>query len=196
MNEIKDYIRSLAGQQEAVAVLAKVVSLNEDENTCEVEPLNEEANILDVRLSPVLDSEEGLIIYPKVNSIVVVVLLDKATAYVGLVSEILKVKIKMGATNLALEEGKLRVNIDVEEGIVFNGGGLGGMVVVGNLVQAFNGLVSVVNQLIAKFNAHTHIVTVSPPPALTGTSQVTLAQQTNLAQTTSTNSLENTKIKQ
>ncbi len=195
MSEIANYLRSLVGKQNALAVLAKVVSLDEQNNTCEVEPLNEDANLVDVRLSPVLDIEEGLVVYPKIDSVVVVVLLDEATAYVGLVSEILKVKLKIGDTKLELKEGKLQVDINAEDGIVFNGGGLGGMVIVGNLVQAFNGLANVVNQLINNFNTHTHIVTVSPPPALTGTSQITLKQQLETAQITNVNTFQNNKIK-
>jgi hypothetical protein len=197
MSGIAHNIREIAGNQKPIAILGKVIKLNEDEKTCDVEPLNEDAILYDVRLSSVLDSEQGLCVFPKLDSIVIVVLLDEASAYIGLVNEVKKIELKIGNTYISVIEDKILINCNVNEGIVFNGGNLGGMVVVGNLVNAYNDLVSIVNQLITKFNTHTHpVATTGTAAAQTGTAAVTTVTQTITANATSSSALENSKIKQ
>lgn len=190
-------IRQIVGTQQPVAVLGKVIKLNEEEKTCDVEPLNEDAILYDVRLSSVLDSPQGLCVFPKLNSIVIVILLDDSSAYIGLVNEVAKVELKINDTYFSIVEGAIKIDCNVDNGIVFNGGSQGGMVVVGNLVNAYNNLVNVVNQLISKFNTHTHpVATTGTATAQTGTAAVTTAQQTSTANITSNGDLENRKIRQ
>jgi hypothetical protein len=197
MSELAHHIREIAGNQQPIAILGKVIKLNEDEKTCDVEPLNEDAILYDVRLSSVLDSEQGLCVFPKLHSIVIVVLLDEASAYVSLVNEVKKIELKIGDTYISVIEGKILINCNVNEGIVFNGGNLGGMVVVGNLVTAYNDLVTIVNQLISKFNTHTHqVATTGTATQQTGLAAVTTGIQTTTASTTNSSALANSKITQ
>ncbi len=196
MSGIANHIREIAGIQQPIAILGKVIKLNEDEKTCNVEPLNEDAILYDVRLSSVLDSPQGLCVFPKLDSIVIVVLLDEASAYIGLVNEVKKIELKIDNTYISVIKDKILIDCNVDNGIVFNGGGLGGMVVVGNLVTAYNDLVGVVNQLITKFNTHTHpVATTGTAAAQTGLASVTTGIQTTTANTTSSSALENRKIK-
>jgi hypothetical protein len=197
MSGIAHNIREIAGNQQPIAILGKVIKLNEAEKTCDVEPLNEDAILYDVRLSSVLDNPQGLCVFPKLDSIVIVVLLDEASAYIGLVNEVKKIELKIDNTYISVIKDKILIDCNVDNGIVFNGGGLGGMVVVGNLVNAYNDLVTIVNQLIAKFNTHTHqVATTGTAAAQTGLAAVTTGIQTTTASTTNSSALENRKIKQ
>ncbi len=197
MSEIANHIREIAGKQQAITILGKVIKLNEGEKTCDVEPLNEDAILYDVRLSSVLDSPQGLCVFPKLDSIVIVVLLDEASAYIGLVNEVNKIELKIDNTYISVIKDKILIDCNVDGGVVFNGGNLGGMVVVGNLVTAYNDLVTIVNQLISKFNAHTHpVTTTGTAAAQTGLAAVTTGTQTTTASTTNSSALENRKLKQ
>lgn len=78
--------------EELYAKVCKVVKV--DGLNCEVEPVDGDANILDVRL--VADeSAKHLVIVPKVGSLVVIQFLNNAAAYVAMVSEIDEVLYKI-----------------------------------------------------------------------------------------------------
>lgn len=66
-SEIREKLRQWANEGgPAPTMLAKVVSVNETNNTC---VLDEDGMLVqDVRLSPIIDTGEGLTIYPKVNT--------------------------------------------------------------------------------------------------------------------------------
>lgn len=66
--------------------LAKIISVDETEKTCVVEIIDG-AELEDVRLEQV-SSEEGFLIIPSVDSIVIISWTDKTSAYVSMYSQI------------------------------------------------------------------------------------------------------------
>lgn len=106
---IKELIQELAGDPaaELYAKPCKVISVDEDARTCEVEPFDGSAVIYDVRLQAVEGSDKGVVIVPTVGSGVLVVFISKSRAFV------------------ALGEQLDRILVDCDE-VTFNGGEFGG----------------------------------------------------------------------
>lgn len=72
MYNIRDQIQKLAKQDVFESILGKVISIDTDKNTCTVQPLADQPEILDVRLSAIEASTKGQIIIPVLNSFVIV----------------------------------------------------------------------------------------------------------------------------
>lgn len=75
---MKDLIEKIAkGVQKMTLLRCKVDAVNEADQTCDVTPINGDAQLLDVKLKALLDGlENGMVIFPKVGSQVVVGLAD------------------------------------------------------------------------------------------------------------------------
>jgi len=93
---IKELIQQLADTGEEM--YSKVCTVKSvDGLTCVCEPIDGDAEILDVRL--VADEDEQLfVLVPKVDSVVVVSFLTKEAGFVSMVSKIDEVKFKIGQT--------------------------------------------------------------------------------------------------
>ena len=85
--------------QESIAALSKaqkstdnvfygtVKAVDKPALTCEVEPINGDAWVLDARLSADT-AKQGFIVYPKVGSVVAVVMESEVAGFVAMVSEV------------------------------------------------------------------------------------------------------------
>lgn len=76
---------------EVYSIVCKVLSVNISEKTCDCEPIDGKADLLDVRL--MAQSQTGFFITPKVNSIVVVTMINGFTGYVAMFSEISEIQL-------------------------------------------------------------------------------------------------------
>lgn len=163
-NSIKQAIRELTKTDDVLySVLCKVKSVDTTNNTCDCEPINGDADLLEVRL--MAQNTNGFLIIPTVNSTVVVTMINKYTGYVAMFSDI--------------------------EKIYLNGDNYDGLVKVGDLVEKLNNLEDLVNDLVTKYNTHTHpYVNVSTPAV---TSPTTSLETTVLVPTQQTE-LENTTV--
>jgi hypothetical protein len=102
---IQEAVKQLAGTSFIPTVLGKVDSVNEEEYTCSVQPVDESlAELLDIKLQPVLKPAKGIRIIPVVGSFVYVTLDSETTGYVSLYSEIQKIQID--GTSIIVNEGK------------------------------------------------------------------------------------------
>lgn len=122
MSEIKDLLKQLAEGSTATVVSAKVLTVDMDACTCDVEPLNGEADLLDVRLRAVKDgNKKGHVLFPVIGSIVLVAKKERGNtdAYVAMLSEVDVIQ------------------IDANQ-IVFNGGENGGLINIEALVSKIN----------------------------------------------------------
>jgi hypothetical protein len=108
-------------------VLAKVLSVDSAQFTIDVEPLNGDADIFDVRLNAVPGSEEGFIMLPSVGSIVGIIMVNESTGFVGLYSQI--------------------------DSVQFNGGVYGGLIKIEELVSKLNAIESDINSLKQAFSS-------------------------------------------
>jgi len=141
--------RELA-RTEIYSVLCRVISVDNTERTCEVEPLNGNSELFGVRFQANIELTEGIYIEPKVNSHVIVGFLNPVQALVLQYSEV------------------ENVYIDTQGDTIFNGGTNKGMVKVVELVQKLNDLETKVNDLVLWTATHTH-TGVTPGPGSTGT---------------------------
>lgn len=86
---IAEMIKKLADNGEEIySKVCKVISVDLQERTCEVEPLSGGANIPGCRLQAAMDQATGMLLVPAVDSFVVVTWLNKNAAYVSLCSDL------------------------------------------------------------------------------------------------------------
>jgi hypothetical protein len=163
---IGDLIKQLAKNGEEVYSLpCKVVSIDSD-NLAELEPLNGDPNLLGVRLTAGA-SDTPFLVTPVIGSAVIATFLSRNTAFISLYSEIESVEIR--------------------------GSDFGGLIKIEEAVNKFNRLENKVNDLITKFNTHTHIYAPGPlPPVPTAP---TVAPEVPIMPTTLKSDLENQNVK-
>lgn len=133
MSEIKNAIRELTGMNQSSLVRtfdAEVTSaVNEDTRTCEVVMIGgKSSNTLTVRVMASID--DGALFYPVVGSTVIVTMSDFVDPYISMYSEI--------------------------EKIVWLGGENGGVPLAKELTAKIKALEDLLNDLITKYNSHTH----------------------------------------
>ena len=135
---------------------------------CEV--ISDGTVIEDVRLTADFNENSttaGLILVPKLNSIVIVSFLADTEAYLSMVSEV--------------------------DYVYLNANTYGGVVKIQPLVDKINALENLVNDLASKYNSHTHILTLTMG---TGTAAPTTSLETStIAPITQKSDLENTTVK-
>jgi hypothetical protein len=91
-NEIADAIRTMSKPNiSAFGIVCTVSEIDLDELTCYCEPINGDADIVGVRL--MADIQNGFLLTPSINSIVVVSFLSDSSAYVSMVSKVSEVQL-------------------------------------------------------------------------------------------------------
>lgn len=128
-DDIKNSIKHLADRGDSIySIPCTVKSVDLTNKTCDCEPINGDADLLDVRL--ITQSTTGFLIIPSINSLVVVTMMNKYTGYVAMFSDI----------------DEIQLNGDNEDGIVK----------VNDLVTKLNNLENAFNQHLLAYNLHTH----------------------------------------
>lgn len=156
--------------------IGTVKEVDEKERTCVVER-DGSPELNDVRLNAVIDEgvTDCFTVIPAVGSFVQVLLLDETEGLVVATSKIAKVLIRTGDITMEVSD----------QGIVMNGGKLGGVIDIAKLTEKVNGLVDA-------FNGHTHMVsTTGSATAQTGTAAVTASKAKKLDR----GDYENEKVK-
>jgi hypothetical protein len=139
--KITEAVQRLAGTQLADSVSlipAQVLSVNIDTRTCDVTAVGGTAvtDIPGVQL--MADVEDGLLIVPVIGSTVIVSYTKRNTPFVSMFSAVQS------------------VILATMSGVQFEDGSFGGMVKVEELIVKLNNLENLVNDLVDKFNTHTH----------------------------------------
>lgn len=168
---IKLLVERSNARHELYCTLCTVNSVDNNERTCEVTPLNGNADLGSVRIQATLELAEGLYIEPKVNSTVLVAYINQTQAAVIQCSEI------------------ENIYIDTNGNTVFNGGHNGGLIKISDLVTKLNNLENKVNEIVTWSSAHTH-TGVTPGPGSSGTAVGIVGSLTP----TTVNELENDKV--
>lgn len=174
--QINDAIQKLAGTfgNDHVSITpCTVFSIDQASRTCVCTPIGGRAttNIIGVHLMAEID--DGLLLIPVLGSTVIVCHSGNNTPFIILFSAIQKI-ILVGVS-----------------GLQFQGGELGGLVEVQPLTTKLNSLENLVNDLVSKFNSHTHILTLTTG---TGTAAPTSTQETTVLTPTVRADIENTAI--
>ncbi len=202
-DNIKDIIRQLAKPDgETVALVCIVDEVDKTARTIDCTPINEGAPLLGVNLQANQEADYGICVFPEKGSFVVVgFVADGAAGVVLLTEKIESAEIVIGDTSavmdadgVRIDTAKMSAHINKEE-IIFNGGGLDGLIVIQKLTDKLNELTQTVNDLITKYNGHIHTTTATVATGPVGvisptTSTATTAKQFNKSD------YENTKIKQ
>lgn len=106
---MRELIQELAGTRRTTfaAMLCKVIAIDEQDKTADVEPLNGEADMFDVRFRASLSSDSGFFAVPKIGSAVLVVKTSDVSGCIILTSEVEKIfLVTEGQDN----EGLVKVN--------------------------------------------------------------------------------------
>lgn len=203
MADIKDIIRQLAKPDgETVALVCTVDEVDKTARTIDCTPINEGAPLLGVNLQANQEADYGICVFPEKGSFVVVgFVADGAAGVVLLTEKIESAEIVIGDTSAVMDADGVRIDtaemsVHINKGdIIFNGGDLDGLIIIQKLTDKLNELTQTVNDLITKYNSHTHITTATVGIGPVGvinptTSTATAAKQFNKSD------YENTKIKQ
>jgi len=127
MTTIREAIRELVKTEDNAFenLFAKVISVDDTEKTCEVETINDEMTIFDVRL--IANSGDGVFITPSVDSIVGVCMINEVEGFVSLYSQI--------------------------DSIQYGDGANGGLININDIVTKLNNLENDINSLKTAFTS-------------------------------------------
>lgn len=192
MSDLRNIIRQLARpDSETVALVCTVDAVDKTARTVDCTPINEGAPLLGVNLQANQGAGFGLCLFPEKGSYVVVgFVADGAAGVVLLTEKIESAEIVIGGTSAVMDADGCRIGTDKmsahinKEDIVFNGGGLDGLVIIQKLTDKLN-------ELVNTFNSHTHNVTVAHPGGM-----FTTVPPGSAAAAFNKSDYENTKIKQ
>ena len=193
-------IRQIAGtynRDNVHYIVAEVDSVDIGNRLCTVTTISgaESITIENVKLMPCVD--DGLLLVPTVGSNVFIITSDYNQPFVAMVSEIDAAIITSGDVQITLQNGVVKIvqnnlSLQFSNGkIQFNDGSYGGLVEIVNLVTKLNNLENLVNDLISKYNSHTHILSLSTG---TGTAAPTTTIETGILTLTQRGDIENTII--
>lgn len=173
---IGDSIQKMAGtfNREHIGMIpCTIKSVSQQARTCVCTPIGGKSvtDITNVQL--MAEVEDGVLLIPVIGSTVFVCYSTQNLPFIALFSGIQKV-ILIGASGIQLQ-----------------GGEFGGLVEVLALTTKLNNLENLVNDLAAKFNTHTHILTLTTG---TGTAAPTLTSESTVLTPTKRADIENTAI--
>ena len=206
MNNIAEAIRRMAqGGRQTVSLICTVDAVDKDARTVDCTPLDEGAPLLGVNLQANQESKFGLVVYPRVGSYVVVGFVADGSAGIVLMTddiESLEVVVSDKTSRVVIDEERVRIDVDKEtsaeltkDGVVFNGGSLGGLIKVEDLT-------SKINELIDAFNNHTHVLPTAAvavagsPSAQSNPAPITVPAITSKHTKVKRGDYENEKVKQ
>lgn len=173
MSKIKELIEQMTAGKLVNVQIAKVSSVDEDACSCECK-LVSGVDLFDVSLKSIIDNKNGIVIIPKVGSLVLVSYIENNSknAFVVAFDEVDKITI-------------------ASESIVINGGDNKGLVKLEPLVDKINALENQLNNILNVLK------TTTIPLAPTGTYPFAplYASINNIAPVTTESDLENTKVK-
>lgn len=112
--QIREALKKLSGEVGPLqTLLATVLSVDADEYTCVVS--DEDIEIADVRLRPVLNGEQSITLFPKVGSFVLIIRLEDDAEWMVLAAdEIDSYRIKTGNMIFEMKNGKFNVESGAE----------------------------------------------------------------------------------
>ena len=139
MGNIGQMIKALAHQGANIeAQLCTVTAVDAAARTVDCEPLDESAPLLGVNLQANQGLTSGMVLIPKVGSYVIVALMNDGVNGCVIATEEVE--------RMELVIGEARVEV-TEDGIVLNGGALGGLVKVEALTSRINNIENDLNTL-------------------------------------------------
>jgi hypothetical protein len=133
---IRDSIREISKEANAFGVICTVKSVDSAEKICICTPVDDSADILEVKLMAI--NANGFYVLPKVGSYVIVSLTSPSTGHIAMFSEV--------------------------EEIHLNGDNFGGLTKLEDVVTKLNNLENALNSHILLYNTHLHATAAVGPP--------------------------------
>lgn len=203
MSGIAETIRKMAqGGRPTVSLMCTVDKVYKDTRTVDCTPLDEGAPLLGVNLQANQGSSFGVVSFPRVGSFVVVGFVAEGSAGVVLLTddvESVEVVVSDKTTRAVLDEDGARIYVGEEtsaeltaDGVVLNGGNLGGSVKVEELTTRLNTIEKDINALKNVFSAWV-VAPQDGGAALKGAASTWAGQSLTL---TKREDYENEKVKQ
>lgn len=166
MNNIAESIRRMAqGGMQTVSLICTVDAVDKEARTVDCTPLDESAPMLGVNLQANQESKFGIVVYPRVGSYVVVGFIANGSAGVVLATddiESIEIVVSDKTSRVLIDEERVRIDVDQEtsaeltkDGVVLNGGSLGGLVKVEELTNRLNTIENDINSLKQAFSKWT-----------------------------------------
>jgi len=110
---IPELIKALAQSGDQIySKVCKVISVDLDERSCEVEPLSGGANIPGCRLQAAIEQTSGFLLVPSVGSFIVVTWLNKNAAFVSMCSTLDEIQLNGDQYGGVIIYDKLKEQID------------------------------------------------------------------------------------
>jgi|SRR5690606_3231797 len=96
----------------STSVVAKVISVDKAKDLCDVIPVNEGSEILDVQLKVDNGKKKGHILYPKIGSLVIVAPIDnsRSSYYVAMFSEVSEIYHEIDSSKLVLDKDGITIS--------------------------------------------------------------------------------------
>jgi hypothetical protein len=102
---MRDIIKKIVESDEEIySVVAKVISVDSKARTCEVEPLNGDPAMADVRLQANESMTDSFVLVPAIGSNVVISFINQTTAYVAMYSTVAELKFKINDKEFRLSK--------------------------------------------------------------------------------------------
>ena len=166
-------------QEQIYSKIGIASEIDLDKYTFTFTPSDGGAQVLDAQLKTAISSfEESFIVVPKEGSLVIVTFIEKENGFLS----------------HAKEASRIIINSDLvkadAQSWVFNGGDLGGLIKIEQLVSKINALEDKVNSLSTSYNNHIH-----PYPGLPGLTATTTIPSVETLSKTTVSELEDAKIK-
>lgn len=121
MSDIKDILRQLLKDNEEIySVIGEVMEVNEVKRVCKVKPIDDSAELFNVRLQTKVSSEIGLVLFPKIGSQITATFLNKQLAFVSQTEEIEKIKLTIGDLSLFIDKDNFETNVKNKKNTVDN----------------------------------------------------------------------------
>ena len=178
---IKEIVKEYLSSEKLYSHICQVISVDETNRTCELEPINGDAQRTG-RIQANLELSEGLYIKPVLNSYVHLSFINNLTGIITGYSEIEELDITVGGSSLNIIDGQ----------VTFNGGSLGGLAVPSKVVTRLNNIEQDVNDLKTAF---TNWVTV-PNDGGAALKTITATWYGSQLTETQESDIDNTEIKQ
>ena len=176
------------GGRQTVSLICTVDAVDKETRTVDCTPLDEGAPLLGVNLQANQESKFGVVVYPRVGSYVVVGFVADGSAGIVLMTDDIE------SIEMVVKDDNTSLKI-TEDGIVMNGGSLGGLIKVEELT-------SKLNELIDAFNNHTHTLltgtvnVAGSPSAQSNADPITVPAITRKHTKVKRGDYENEKVKQ
>lgn len=166
MSNIRDIIRELAkGDGEAYNLICTVDAVDKEARTVDCTPIDEGAPLLGVNLQANQNGKVGIVAYPRTGSYVAVGFVARGSAGIVLLAddiESVEITTAEDKSRVVIDDDGVRINVGKDtsaeltaDGIVLNGGSLGGLVKVKELTDRLNAIENDINSLKSVFTGWT-----------------------------------------